>query len=39
MTVFPFAVYEVVRLGLDGIGKGLSPHRREALVAQCLVAG
>jgi iron complex transport system ATP-binding protein len=35
---FPFTSYEVVRLGLDGIGQGLSPHRRETLVAQCLVA-
>ena len=35
---FLFTVYEVARLGLDGIGKNLSPHRREALVAQCLVA-
>jgi len=35
---FPFTVYEVTRLGLDGIGKGLPAHRRDQLVAQCLTA-
>jgi iron complex transport system ATP-binding protein len=35
---FPFTVHEVARLGLDGVGKGLSPHRREELVAKCLMA-
>jgi iron complex transport system ATP-binding protein len=35
---FPFTAYEVARLGLDGIGKGLSAPRRDELVAQCLAA-
>lgn len=33
---FPFSVYEVARLGVDGIGRGLDRPRREAIVAQCL---
>jgi iron complex transport system ATP-binding protein len=35
---FPFTVFEVARLGLDGIGKGLTAGRREQIVAQCLLA-
>jgi iron complex transport system ATP-binding protein len=35
---FPFSVYEVARLGVDGIGRALSRARREALVADGLAA-
>ena len=35
---FPFSVYEVARLGVDGIGRALSRERREAIVADCLSA-
>jgi iron complex transport system ATP-binding protein len=35
---FAFTVYEVTRLGLDGIGKKLPIARREQLIAQCLAA-
>jgi iron complex transport system ATP-binding protein len=33
---FPFSVYEVAHLGVDGIGRALPRQRREALVAECL---
>lgn len=33
---FPFSVFEVARLGVDGIGRGLSRARRDAIVAECL---
>ncbi|HEV7258185.1 MAG TPA: heme ABC transporter ATP-binding protein [Bosea sp. (in: a-proteobacteria)] len=36
--VFPFSVYEVASLGVDGIGRALSRQRREALVGECLAA-
>jgi iron complex transport system ATP-binding protein len=36
---FPFLCYEVVRLGLEGIGKSHSRRQSEDLVAQCLSAG
>jgi iron complex transport system ATP-binding protein len=35
---FPFSVYEVARLGVDGIGRALPRPRREAIVAECLAA-
>lgn len=35
---FPFTVYEVARLGVDGIGRALPRQRREALVGDCLAA-
>jgi iron complex transport system ATP-binding protein len=36
--MFPFSVYEVVSLGVDGIGRALSRQRREVLVGECLKA-
>lgn len=36
--VFPFSVYEVARLGVDGVGRALTRQRREAVVAECLSA-
>ncbi len=36
--VFPFSVYEVAGLGVDGIGRALTRQRREAVVAECLAA-
>lgn len=36
--VFPFSVYEVARIGVDGIGRALARQRREAVVAECLAA-
>jgi iron complex transport system ATP-binding protein len=36
--VFPFSVYEVASLGVDGIGRALSRQRCEALVGECLAA-
>ncbi|PTM41117.1 heme ABC transporter ATP-binding protein [Bosea sp. 124] len=36
--VFPFSVYEVASLGVDGIGRALPRQRREALVGECLAA-
>ncbi|HEY5796737.1 MAG TPA: heme ABC transporter ATP-binding protein [Bosea sp. (in: a-proteobacteria)] len=36
--VFPFSVFEVASLGVDGIGRALSRQRREALVGECLAA-
>jgi iron complex transport system ATP-binding protein len=35
---FPFSVYEVARLGVDGIGRALSRQRREVLIGECLEA-
>ncbi|AMJ63798.1 iron ABC transporter [Bosea sp. PAMC 26642] len=35
---FPFSVYEVARLGVDGIGRALPKARREAVVADGLAA-
>jgi iron complex transport system ATP-binding protein len=35
---FPFSVYEVARLGVDGIGRALTRARREAIVAEALAA-
>jgi iron complex transport system ATP-binding protein len=35
---FPFSVYEVARLGVDGIGRALSRARRETLIGECLDA-
>lgn len=35
---FPFSVYEVARLGVDGVGRALSRQRRDALVEECLAA-
>ncbi len=35
---FPFSVYEVARLGVDGIGRALSRQHREALIGQSLAA-
>lgn len=35
---FPFNVYEVARLGVDGIGRALTRQRREAIVAESLTA-
>ncbi|WP_439499905.1 heme ABC transporter ATP-binding protein [Bosea sp. (in: a-proteobacteria)] len=35
---FPFSVYEVARLGVDGVGRALSRQRREAMVGECLAA-
>ncbi|MBN9444501.1 MAG: heme ABC transporter ATP-binding protein [Bosea sp.] len=35
---FPFSVYEVARLGVDGIGRALTRQRREAIVAEALAA-
>jgi iron complex transport system ATP-binding protein len=36
--VFPFSVYEVASLGVDGIGRALTRLRRDALVGECLAA-
>ena len=36
--VFPFSVYEVASLGVDGIGRALTRQRREAIVAESLAA-
>jgi iron complex transport system ATP-binding protein len=36
--VFPFSVYEVASLGVDGIGRALTRQRREAVVGECLAA-
>lgn len=35
---FPFSVYEVAQLGVDGIGRALTRQRREAVVAEALAA-
>ncbi|RDJ20706.1 heme ABC transporter ATP-binding protein [Bosea caraganae] len=35
---FPFTVYEVARLGVDGVGRALPRQRREAVVGECLAA-
>ncbi|WP_089173251.1 heme ABC transporter ATP-binding protein [Bosea sp. AS-1] len=35
---FPFNVYEVARLGVDGVGRALTRQRREAIVAESLTA-
>ncbi len=35
---FPFAAAEIVRLGVDGLGRGLTPARRRAIVADALAA-
>lgn len=35
---FPFSVYEVASLGVDGIGRALTRQRREAIVADSLAA-
>lgn len=35
---FPFNVYEVARLGVDGIGRALTRPRHEAIVAESLAA-
>ena len=35
---FPFSVYEVASLGVDGIGRALTRQRREAIVAESLAA-
>lgn len=36
--VFPFSVYEVASLGVDGIGRAMTRPRRDALVGECLAA-
>ncbi|WP_439494658.1 heme ABC transporter ATP-binding protein [Bosea sp. (in: a-proteobacteria)] len=36
--VFPFSVYEVASLGVDGIGRAMSRVRRDALVGESLAA-
>ncbi|MDP3255146.1 heme ABC transporter ATP-binding protein [Bosea sp. (in: a-proteobacteria)] len=36
--VFPFSVYEVASLGVDGIGRAMTRLRREALVGESLAA-
>jgi iron complex transport system ATP-binding protein len=36
--VFPFSVYEVASLGVDGIGRAMTRLRRDALVGECLAA-
>ncbi|WP_375464046.1 heme ABC transporter ATP-binding protein [uncultured Methylobacterium sp.] len=33
---FPFAAAEVARIGLDGIGRGLGPRDRDAILARAL---
>jgi iron complex transport system ATP-binding protein len=33
---FPFGVVDVVRIGIDGIGRALDAHARNALIAQAL---
>jgi iron complex transport system ATP-binding protein len=35
---FPFEAHEVVRIGIDGVGPGLDPGRRLALLAECMAA-
>lgn len=35
---FPFTVYEVARLGADGVGRALTRQRREALIGEGLEA-
>ena len=35
---FPFTVYEVARLGLEGVGRSRSRERRDALIAEALEA-
>lgn len=35
---FPFSVYEVARLGVDGVGRTPTRERRETIVADCLAA-
>ena len=35
---FPFSVYEVARLGVDGIGRARSRQQREAIIGACLEA-
>ncbi|QEL24691.1 heme ABC transporter ATP-binding protein [Bosea sp. F3-2] len=35
---FPFGVYEVASLGVDGVGRALTRQRREAIVADSLAA-
>lgn len=36
--VFPFSVYEVASLGVDGIGRAMTRLRRDALVGESLAA-
>ncbi len=36
--VFPFSVYEVASLGVDGIGRAMTRVRRDALVGESLAA-
>lgn len=36
--MFPFSVYEVASLGVDGIGRAMPRPRRDALVGECLAA-
>jgi len=36
--VFPFSVYEVASLGVDGIGRAMTRLRRDALIGECLAA-
>ena len=35
---FPFAVHEVARIGLDGVGRSLSEARKSAIVEEALAA-
>ncbi len=35
---FPFTVAEVVRIGIDGVGRALARARREAIIAEALEA-
>jgi iron complex transport system ATP-binding protein len=35
---FPFSVYEVASLGVDGVGRAMPRPRRDALVGECLAA-
>ncbi|SEE25433.1 iron complex transport system ATP-binding protein [Rhizobiales bacterium GAS188] len=35
---FPFEAHEVVRVGLDGVGRGLAAARQSALIADCMAA-
>jgi iron complex transport system ATP-binding protein len=35
---FPFSVYEVARLGVDGIGRAMTRQKRDSIVASCLMA-
>lgn len=38
LLVFPFSVYEVASLGVDGIGRAMTRVRRDALVGESLAA-